>query len=143
MWAAGVVVVGEKQIPFGNDRKKGKGKGKKQVLGLPRRMARVRGGEGWELVWGGAKKQIPFGNDRKKGKGKSKSKGKGKSKSKGKGKGKGKKQIPFGNDRKEGNDKGTAYGEGEQGWCGGKDAGQEINGGVGCRWVGRDILVET
>jgi len=43
-----VVKKGEKRIPFGDDRKKGNGKGKRE-------------------------KQIPFGDDRKKGKGKGES----------------------------------------------------------------------
>ena len=49
----------EQQIPFGNDRQKSKGKGKKQIpFGNDRQKGKVKG-----------EKQIPFGNDRQKGKG--------------------------------------------------------------------------
>jgi hypothetical protein len=66
----------EKQIPFGNDNKKGKEQGQKlRLAGLGSWYLRSQNRDlGHRLVvLGDCEKQIPFGNDNKKGKNKGKS----------------------------------------------------------------------
>ena len=84
---------GEKQIPFGNDNKKGKSKNKSRSR-FPVGMSIACSGGAfarWRSRWSrgewaedDGEQQIHCGKDNKKGKGKSKGEGKGKGKSKGK-----------------------------------------------------------